>query len=110
VSLRHDAHPDQVSDTKAAQAYLTTIAPSKKLLVDKGYDSSALREWLAVKGNNACHSTSQIQENRLDYSYDKAIYKQCNIIERPFGRMKNFRHIAIHFDSNAKKLPYCFLH
>ena len=39
---------------------------------------------------------------KTKYNYDKAIYKQRNIIERMFCRFKDWRRIATRFDRNLK--------
>jgi transposase len=35
-------------------------------------------------------------------SYNKAIYRQRNLIERMFARLKDFRRIAIRYDKLAR--------
>ena len=50
-------------------------------------------------------STSAAQRpsfRRVQYDYDKAIYRQRNIIERMFCRLKDWRRIATRFDRNVK--------
>ncbi len=39
---------------------------------------------------------------KTQYDYDKTIYKQRNIIERMFCRLKDWRRIATRFDRNIK--------
>jgi hypothetical protein len=39
---------------------------------------------------------------KIQYDYDRAIYKQRNIIERMFCRFKDWRRIATRFDRNLK--------
>ncbi|MDV6344062.1 IS5 family transposase [Nitrosomonas sp. Is37] len=79
--------PGQVSDHKAAQACLAAMPPSKELLADKGYDSKALREWLAQRGTTPVIPPRR--NRKVQYEYDKAVYKQRNVIERTFGRIKD---------------------
>lgn len=38
----------------------------------------------------------------MQLRYDKKLYRERNRIERSFGRLKDFRHIATRFDHNAK--------
>jgi transposase len=73
------------------------MPPSTELVADKGYDSQALREWLDARGTEAV-----IPPRKTQYNYDKAIYKQRNIIERMFCRFKDWRRIATRFDRNLK--------
>jgi transposase len=76
------------------------MPPSTELVADKGYDSQALREWLAERGTQAVIPPRRNRKTR--FAYDKAIYKQRNIIERMFCRIKDWRRIATRFDRNIK--------
>lgn len=76
------------------------MLPSAHLIADKGYDSAALRSWLEGRGTAPVIPP---RKNRLvQYTYDKALYKQRNVIERMFGRLKDLRRIASRFDRNVK--------
>ena len=90
--------PGNVSDHKAAKACIAAMPPSKQLIADKGYDSAALREWLMARGTEPVIPPRK--NRKIQYKYDKVLYKQRNIIERTFGRIKDFRRIAIRFDRN----------
>lgn len=92
--------PGNVSDHKAAKACIAAMPPSKQLIADKGYDSAALREWLMARGTEPVIPPRK--NRKIQYKYDKVLYKQRNIIERTFGRIKDFRRIAIRFDRNIK--------
>jgi transposase len=87
--------PGNVHDCKVAQACLAALPPSAEAVGDKGYDSNKLRDWLAERGTTAHIPPRQ-------NAYDKAIYKQRNIIERMFCRLKDWRRIATRFDRNIK--------
>jgi transposase len=73
---------------------------SAELVADKGYDSQALREWLEGRGTEAVIPPRK--NRKIQYLYDKAIYKQRNVIERMFCRLKDWRRIATRFDRNIK--------
>jgi len=73
---------------------------SAELVADKGYDSKALREWLAERDPQAVIPPRK--NRKIQYDYDKAIYKQRNVIERMFCRIKDWRRIATRFDRNIK--------
>lgn len=92
--------PGNVHDCKVAQLCIEAIAPSKHLVADKGYDSQALREWLQDRGTEPVIPP---RKNRtIQYDYDRAIYKQRNVVERMFCRLKDWRRIATRFDRNVK--------
>ena len=58
------------------------MPPSAELVADKGYDSKTLRQWLDQRGTKAVIPPRK--NRKLQYAYDKAVYKQRNIIERMF--------------------------
>ena len=62
--------------------------------------SRALREWLAGRGTQP--AIPPRRNRKIQYDYDKAIYKQRNIVERLFRRIKDWRRIATRFDRNIK--------
>src|SRR3546814_6419396 len=76
------------------------MPPSAELVADKGYDSQALREWLEARGTQAVIPPRR--NRKIQYDYDKAIYRQRNVIERMFCRLKDWRRIATSFDRNIK--------
>jgi transposase len=76
------------------------MPPSAELVADKGYDSQALREWLAERGTQAVIPPRK--NRKIQYQYDAEIYKQRNIIERLFCRIKDWRRVATRFDRNIK--------
>jgi transposase len=39
---------------------------------------------------------------RTPYPLDRRIYRRRNVIERLFGRLKNWRHIATRYDRHAQ--------
>ena len=42
------------------------------------------------------------RNRKVRYRYDKQIYKQRNRVERMFGRLKDYRRIAMRFDRNVR--------
>ena len=77
------------------------MPPSAELVADKGHDGRELREWLEQRGTE---SVIPPRKNRkIRYDYDQAIYRERNIIERMFCRLKDRRRIATRFEHNIKK-------
>ena len=76
------------------------MPPSAELVADKGYDSQALREWLEHRGTQAVIPPRR--NRKIHYDYDQTIYKQRNVIERMFCRLKDWRRLATRFDRNGK--------
>jgi len=76
------------------------LPPSAELVADKGYDSRALREWLEARGTRPVIPPRRYR--RVQYAYDRTVYRQRNIIERMFCRLKDWRRIATRYDRNLK--------
>lgn len=74
------------------------MPPSAELVADKGYDSNALRKWLRQRGTRPVIPPRR--NRQIQYECDKNIYKQRNVIERMFCRLKDWRRIATRFDRN----------
>jgi transposase len=79
------------------------LPPSAELVADKGYDSRALREWLEARGTRPVIPPRSYR--KVQYACDRTVYKQRNIIERMFCRLKDWRRIATRYDRNLK----CFM-
>ena len=90
--------PGNTSDYKAAERCLAAMPPTSEVIADKGYDSDALRDWLAERGTTPVIPPRA--NRKTQYAYDKALYKTRNVIERTFNRFKDFRRIATRFDRN----------
>jgi transposase len=89
-----------VHDCKVARRCIEAMPPVKELVADKGYDSKDLRKWLEERGTVAVIPPRK--NRKVQYDYDKAVYKQRNVIERMFCRLKDWRRIATRFDRNVK--------
>jgi transposase len=84
-----------------AQPMLEAIAPSRRLLADKAYDADRLRNWLKQKGIEAIIPGRTTRN--VAYPIDEIAYKRRNIIERMFGKIKNWKRIATRYDRLAVK-------
>ena len=92
-----------VHDSEPALALLSGVELSgKKILADKAYSSEQIRFFIAEHGAFACIPDKA--NFRIKHNFDCELYKQRNIVERFFQRIKNYRHIAFRFD----KLALCF--
>ncbi|WP_443020527.1 MULTISPECIES: IS5 family transposase [unclassified Shinella] len=92
--------PGNVHDCKVARLCIEALPPTAQLVADKGYDSQALREWLDERGTEAVIPPRR--NRKVQYEYDRAVYKQRNVIERMFCRLKDWRRLATRFDRNIK--------
>ena len=78
----------------------TTKRHKAVLLGDKGYDSDEFRDALKAKKIRACIPGRINRKKQIEY--DKSLYKQRNLVERMFGRLKDWRRIATRYDRNAE--------
>lgn len=92
--------PGNVHDCKVAKTCIGALRPSAELVADKGYDSQALREWFEGRGTQAVIPPRR--NRKLQYDYDRAIYKQRNVIERMFCRLKDWRRVATRSTETSK--------
>ena len=94
----------QVHDSEPALALLSGIElGGKKVLADKAYSCEQIRCYLQEHGAGACIPDKV--NFRLKHTFDAELYKQRNIVERFFQRIKNYRHVSTRYD----KLALCFL-
>jgi transposase len=66
------------------------------VLADRGYDSDEVVNH--IKSINAIPVIPPKSNRIIQRDYDKIIYKERNLIERLFNRLKQFRKIATRFD------------
>lgn len=78
-----------------APELLRRAGPIQRLLADKAYDTNKLRSLLAVV-------IPSIARRKPLIPYDAVLYRQRNLIERMFGRLKDFRRIATRYDKLAR--------
>lgn len=66
------------------------------IIADKAYDSTEFREQIEKQG---CTSVIPPRSNRkIQYEYDKDVYKERHLIECFFGKLKHFRRVFSRFD------------
>ena len=69
------------------------------VLADKGYDADYIVDAVHVMGAEAVIPS---RSNRKDLrEYDAYLYKERNIIERMYGKLKHFRRVATRYDKLA---------
>ena len=83
-----------------APELLRLAGPIRRLLADKAYDTNKLRLLLAEHGVEAV--IPSIARRKPLIPHDPVLYRQRNLIERMFGRLKDFRRIATRYDKLAR--------
>lgn len=78
------------------------------LIADKGYDANYMIEAAkCVKAEAVIPPRSQRKTPR---DYDQALYKERNLIERMFNRLKHFRRVSTRYDKlDIAYLAFAFL-
>lgn len=89
----------QMSDYKGAYFIVNSLPNAKHLLADRGYDSDWFRKALTEKGITPCIPPRR--NRKVQYEYDKSLYKQRHKVENMFGKLKDWRRIATRYDRCA---------
>lgn len=90
----------EVSDFTQAIPLLTD-EKANYVLADRGYDSNEIVAH--VVNNMQAEAVIPSKKNRLiQRTYDKYIYKERNMVERLFNKLKNFRKLATRYEKIQK--------
>ena len=89
----------QVSDYKGAKILLDSLPQARELLGDRGYDADWFRAALLRRGITPCIPPKKNRKQPV--VYDKNLYKQRHKIEIMFGRLKDWRRIAMRYERCA---------
>jgi transposase len=96
VTLRLTA--GQVADCKEAEALIDGLGEGDILLADKAYDSDAIRA--KAKQRKAWANIPPKANRRGIFAFSTCLYRQQNLVERFFNRIKHFRGIATRYDKH----------
>ena len=91
--------PGQAGDAPAAGPFLSGLAPGATLVADRAYDTDAIRRFAATRGAWANIPPRVIRKD--SFSFSGWVYRQRNLIERFFNRIKQFRGLATRYDRRA---------
>ncbi len=90
----------QASDHRGAALLLDHLpAGARDLIGDRGYDSTRFRDALAARGITPCIPSTR--SRRQPIPHDPLLYRQRHRIEIMFGRLKDWRRIAMRYDRCA---------
>jgi transposase len=91
----------------AGQAHDLNAAPHlwaglncRHVVADRGYDADALLELIRASGAKA-HIPST-RSRLVQRSVNRRLYRQRNLVERYFNKLKHFRRIATRFEKLAR--------
>ncbi len=78
---------------------LEALKPTKRLIADKAYDADKLRNWLVDRQIEPVIPGRAARS--VVYPLNRKAYRRRNVIERMFGRLKNWKRIATRYDRLA---------
>ena len=90
--------PGQAADISQAEPLLEALEPSA-VIADKGYDSDKLVETLDAR--EIAPVIPSKANRKQPRPCDFALYRERNLVERFFNKIKNYRAIATRFDKLA---------
>jgi transposase len=93
--LRFILTAGQRHDSLSAAALLEGFA-AKAVLADKAYDNNALRQTIAEM--DAAAVIPSTRSRKVPIPHDEVAYKERNLIERCFNKLKHFRRFATRYD------------
>lgn len=93
--------PGNINDIAMAPALVAQVGrPIRRLLGDKGYDANSLRELLAAQQTTAVIPSTA--SRKVPIPHDARAYRQRNLVERIFCRLKDYRRVATRYDKLAR--------
>lgn len=102
----------QRHDITQAVPLLKTLSQRQRLevkavLADKGYDSQAFIDEIAALEAEAVIPSRKGRKQQRDY--DIELYKERNLVERFFNRIKHYRRLATRYEKSVRNYV-SFLH
>lgn len=88
--------PGQAGDAPEALKLLEPLRAQAILLADRAYDTDAIRAHAAGRGAWAC--IPAVARRKKTFPFSPWVYRQRNLVERFFNRLKHFRGIATRYD------------
>lgn len=92
--------PANIADITVAPEMVAEIPASRRLLGDKGYDANSLRNLLKHRKTEAVIPSKRNRKRSIPC--DMTAYRDRNMIERAFCRLKDYRRIATRYDKLAR--------
>ena len=100
LPIRLTLSQGQASDKVVAAGLIASLKRVRHVVRDRGYDARALIEQIEAMGAVA-HIPTQ-RDRKIQRSVDRNIYRQRNLVERYFCKLKHFRRCATRFDKLAR--------
>jgi transposase len=98
--------PGQDADVSQAKTLIKGV-PFEVLIGDKGYDSQALVDAIEAQGKEAVIPSRK--NNTVQRDYDRERYKDRNLAERFWNKVKHYRRVATRYEKTARNF-LAFIH
>jgi transposase len=89
----------QTHDGQLADTLLDHLGPRTIVLADKAYNADRIRELIQEQG--ATPNIPPKSSRHWKPCSSKRLYRECNLIERFFSKLKHFRRVATRYDKLA---------
>lgn len=99
MPVRISLSAGQAHDLIAAPALIAGLK-SRHVVADRGYDSDAFLD--LIRANGAKAQIPSTRSRKVQRSVNRRIYRQRNLVERYFNKLKHFRRVATRFEKLAR--------
>ena len=97
--VRLELTAGQAADAPMAEKLVCDLQPGATLLADRAYDTNAIRTFA---NDRKAWANIPPKANRKDtFSFSRWVYRQRNLVERFFNRIKHKRGLATRYDRRA---------
>ncbi len=97
--VRIELTAGHAGDAPMATKLLETVATGATGLADKTYDTDGIRAFVAARAGWA--NIPPRITRKGTFAFSRGVYRQRNLVERFFNRLKQMRRIATRYDRRA---------
>jgi len=90
----------QAHDCRAVAELVRGLPPGSVVVADRSYDSRSVHA--LIEGAGAQPQIPTPQRRRIQRSVDPTLYRQRNLVERCFNKLKHFRRVATRYEKTAR--------
>lgn len=94
--VRLELTAGQAGDAPMAAKLLDAVSPGATVIADKAYDTDSIRSFVAARG--AWANIPPRSTRKATFSFSRWVYRQRNLVERFFNRLKQMRGLATRYD------------
>ncbi len=91
--------PGQAADVTQAETLIRDV-PFEVVIADRGYDSQAVVEAVETGGGEAVIPSRK--NRKVQRAYDRERYKDRNLVERFWAKMKRYWRVAMRYEKTAR--------